>query len=147
MAFAAAGFELPVNRLEDCALPELGFWAAAGFDDADAVLAAQPSAPLAVESPPHSEICGWNGSLLLNLLNDTSWPLLGGSGLLGSETPSVDSEAVDSALAGLAAAADDPSREGGASGVEPAVVEVVVVGGLDEELALGDFIIFIVRGT
>jgi hypothetical protein len=51
------------------------------------------------------------------------------------------------ALAGLAAPVEDPSRDGGASGVEPAVVEVVVVDGLDEELAVGDFIIFIVRGT
>jgi hypothetical protein len=85
--------------------------------------------------------------LLLNLLKDTSWPLLGGSGLLGSETPSVDFEAVETALAALAAPVEDPSRDGGASGVEPAVVEVVVVDGLDEELAVGDFIIFIVRGT
>jgi hypothetical protein len=86
--------------------------------------------------------------LLLNLLKDTSWPLLGGNGLLGSETPSVDFEAaVETALAGLAAPVEDPSRDGGASGVEPAVVEVVVVDGLDEELAVGDFSIFIVRGT
>jgi hypothetical protein len=85
--------------------------------------------------------------LLLNLLKDTSCPLLGGNGLLGSETPSVDFEAVETALAGLAAPVEDPSRDGGASGVEPAVVEVAVVEGLDEELAVGDFIIFIVRGT
>jgi hypothetical protein len=85
--------------------------------------------------------------LLLNLLNDTSWPLFGGSGLLGSETPSVDCEAVETPVAAPVAAVEDPSRDGGARGVEPAVVEVVVVGGLDEELAVGDFIIFIVRGT
>jgi len=84
--------------------------------------------------------------LLLNLLNETSWPLFGGKGLLGSETPSVDVEAVEAAPEPLVAAVDDPSREGGASGVEPAA-EVVVVDGLDEELAVGDFIIFIVRGT
>jgi hypothetical protein len=66
--------------------------------------------------------------------------------LLGSETPSVDFEAVDSTLAAPVAAVEDPSSDGGASGVEPAVVDVVV-DGLDEELAVGDFIIFIVRGT
>jgi hypothetical protein len=82
--------------------------------------------------------------LLLNLLNETSWPLFGGSGLLGSETPSADVEAVEAAPEPLVAAVDDPSREGGASGVEPAAV---VVDELDEELAVGDFIIFIVRGT
>ena len=84
--------------------------------------------------------------MLLNLLNETSWPLFGGSGLLGSETPSVDFESVETALEALVAAVDDPSREGGASGVEPATVDVVV-DGLEEELAVGDFIIFIVRGT
>jgi len=83
--------------------------------------------------------------LLLNLLNETSWPLFGGSGLLGSEMPSVDLGAVEAALEALGAAVDDPSREGGASGVEPATVDVVVE--LEEELAVGDFIIFIVRGT
>jgi hypothetical protein len=83
--------------------------------------------------------------LLLNLLNETSWPLFGGSGLLGSETPSVDFESVGTAL-GAVDAADDPSKEGGASAVEPAAVDVVV-DGVEEELAVGDFIIFIVRGT
>jgi len=82
----------------------------------------------------------------LNLLNETSWPLFGGSGLLGSEMPSVDFGAAEAALEALGAAVDDPSREGGASGVEPATVDVVV-DGLEEELAVGDFIIFIVRGT
>ena len=82
----------------------------------------------------------------MNLLKETSWPLFGGSGLLGSETPSVDVEAVEAALEAVVAAVDDPSREGGASGVEPAV-DVVVVDGLEEELAVGDFSIFIVRGT
>ncbi len=81
----------------------------------------------------------------MNLLNETSWPLFGGSGLLGSEMPSVDLGAVEAALEALGAAVDDPSREGGASGVEPATVDVVVE--LEEELAVGDFIIFIVRGT
>jgi len=84
--------------------------------------------------------------LLLNLLNETSWPLFGGSGLLGSETPSVDFESVEAALGALVEAVDDPSREGGASAVEPAAVDVVV-DGVEEELAVGDFIIFIVRGT
>ena len=82
----------------------------------------------------------------MNLLKETSWPLFGGSGLLGSETPSVDVEAVETALEAVVAALDDPSREGGASGIEPAV-DVVVVGGLEEALAVGDFSIFIVRGT
>ena len=82
----------------------------------------------------------------MNLLNETSWPLFGGSGLLGSETPSVDFESVETALEALVAAVDDPSREGGASAVEPAAVDVVV-DGVEEELAVGDFIIFIVRGT
>jgi hypothetical protein len=141
------GFEPAANRLEDGVVPELGFLVVTGFGDADAVFEVQPAAPVAVESPTHSEICWWNGSLLLNSLNDTSWPLFGGSGLLGSETPSVDFEAVESALAALVAAVEDPSREGGASGVEPAAAEVVVVDGLDEESAVGDFIIFIVRGT
>jgi hypothetical protein len=84
--------------------------------------------------------------LLLNLLNETSWPLFGGSGLLGSETPSVDFESVETALGALVDAVDEPSREGGASAVEPAAVDVVV-DGVEEELAVGDFIIFIVRGT
>ena len=85
--------------------------------------------------------------MLLNLLKDTSWPLFGGSGLLGSETPSADCEAVETPLEALVAAVEDPSSDGGASGVEPAVVEVAVVGALDEELAVCGFSIFIVRGT
>jgi hypothetical protein len=83
--------------------------------------------------------------LLLNLLNETSWPLFGGSGLLGSETPSVDVEAVEATPEPLVAAVDDPSREGGARGIEPAAA-VLVVDGFDEELWVGPFIIFIVRG-
>ena len=83
----------------------------------------------------------------MNLLNETSWPAFGGNGLLGSETPSADvaaAAAEEAAVEPLAAAAE-PSRVGGASGVEPAVVEVAA-GGVDEVLS-SDFIIFIVRGT
>jgi hypothetical protein len=65
--------------------------------------------------------------------------------LLGSETPSVDFEAVETGLEAPAAALDEPSREGGASGVEPTAD--VVVDWLEDESALGDFIIFSVRGT
>jgi hypothetical protein len=85
--------------------------------------------------------------LLLNLLNETSWPLFGGNGLLGSETPSVDFESAETELEALAGAVEDPSREGGASAVEPAAVDVVVVDGVEEEVAVCDFIIFMVRGT
>ena len=87
----------------------------------------------------------------MNLLNETSWPALGGNGLLGSETPSAVVEvdpAADAPLdAPVPAAVEEPSRVGGASGVEPAAVVVVAGGVEDEVLAVCDFIIFIVRGT
>ena len=142
-AFTATGFGLPVIRA-DAVEP--------AFAPADVLDAGRAEPAPAAQSPEaaalrHSvAICWWKGSLLLNLLNETSWPLFGGSGLLGSEMPSVDFGAAEAALEALGAAVDDPSREGGASGVEPATVDVVV-DGLEEELAVGDFIIFIVRGT
>ena len=86
----------------------------------------------------------------MNLLNETSCPAFGGNGLLGSETPSAVVAVGATAEAGLDApvpAVDEPSRDGGASGVEPAAIVVVAGGVVDEELSAGGFIIFIVRGT
>src|SRR5436190_76725 len=50
-------------------------------------------------------------------------------------------------IAAVVPEVDEPSRDGGASGVEPAAIVVVAGGVVDEELSDGGFIIFIVRGT
>ena len=63
--------------------------------------------------------------MLLNLLNETSWPASGGSGLLGSVTPSAE-VAFDVADESEAAVAE-PSSAGGASAVDPGVAAVVDV--------------------
>ena len=72
-----------------------------------------PFAEVASE-PQAVTICCLNGSLLLNLENEINWPALGGSGLVGSETPSsvVDAAGGEPTLG----AADEPSSDGGASG-------------------------------
>jgi hypothetical protein len=57
VTFAAGAFEPPVNRLEDGVLPELRFGLEAGFGAADGVSEAQVEAPVAVVTPPQSEIC------------------------------------------------------------------------------------------
>jgi hypothetical protein len=84
--------------------------------------AAAPAAVAAHE--PGVQICCANGSLLLNRLKETSWPDEGGSGTLGSWTPSLE-VARDEPL-GLdepePTAAEPPPSVGGASGVEPGVV-------------------------
>ena len=57
VTFAAGAFEPPVNRLEDGVLPELRFGLEAGFGAPDGVSEAQVEAPVAVVTPPQSEIC------------------------------------------------------------------------------------------
>ena len=73
-----------------------------------------------VVSLPHAvAICCLNGSLLLNRLNEISCPALGGSGLVGSETPSGVVEVARGADTPSIDAVAEPSSEGGASGWVP----------------------------
>jgi hypothetical protein len=71
VTFAASDFD-PIFISVEGVLPGLGFWVEAGFDDVDVVAEAQPVAAVPLESPVQSVICWLNGSLLLNLLNETS---------------------------------------------------------------------------
>src|SRR2546423_14691498 len=74
---------VPGTGVDPCAIRSdgclfgFGFAVETGFDEAGVEAGAQPLA--------QSASCWWNGSLLLNLLNETSWPAFGGNGLLGSE--------------------------------------------------------------
>jgi hypothetical protein len=100
--------------------------------------------------PQAVAICCLNGSLLLNRLNEISWPALGGSGAVGSETPSgvVDAAGADDPPA-LFDAVAEPSSDGGASGWVPEAVALDEALELELELELWswELIIFIVRGT
>src|SRR5919109_377941 len=101
---AAAAFALTSTAAD--AGPFLGAAFAAAF-----VTEAQAELTLELELAVQSVICWWNGSLLWNLLNETSWPADGGKGLLGSMTPSAEVALADAAGAsGAVAAADDPSN-------------------------------------
>jgi hypothetical protein len=108
--------DVPAPPPERLLLPELD-------DELAAPDGAAPPA-LALAHKPVLQICCWNGSLLLNRLKETSWPDEGGSGMLGSWTPSLE-VARDEPL-GLdelePAAAEPPASVGGASGFEPGVV-------------------------
>ena len=145
---AATGLAAPIETF----VPVLGvaadcFFAPVGVAVVEGAAEEQPPESPAPESATQPEaICCLKGSLPMNLLKETSCPAFGGNGLLGSETPSADVEAVEPLLVTLVAAVDEPAREGGARGVAPAVVELVV-DGLDEALRPWGFSIFIVRGT
>src|SRR5437868_3623711 len=116
----------------------------------DGELADPPAAGATVpQGPPaHSWICCLNGSLLLNWLNEISWPELGGSGALGSLTPSAEVWADEPVVASLPAADVEPPSSVGGARLVPVVAVVptatVDAGGVTLPPPLS---IFIVRGT